>query len=316
MKSNGSGRAALMLAAGMAPRHPQPAPLPVPLPVPVQTSIAAPPVVQIMKSIETSPLQPVSASSTVRAVSTSAHQVPLASPSTSQTVVMGGPSPSISDLLSNALVEKEKAKEKGKEKGKEKNKEESVVLDSKEPSLLISPIIKEKGTKASLLLSMLSTPQQNPTASDSSAVPIPLSASVPTPATSISALSPAHAPSVSAPVLVPVPVAPMKGFNATSLLSALMSSASKPAASNATAASSATSTSTATTTAYFTESILVGETETAAAAETKVVAHSVAEIHRDEVLIVQQTESTLPPGLDPAQGPAVPVSGTSSLGTL
>ena len=309
-----------MLAAGMAPRHPQPAPLPVPLPVPVQTSIAAPPVVQIMKSIETSPLQPVSASSTVRAVSTSAHQVPLASPSTSQTVVMGGPSPSISDLLSNALVEKEKAKEKGKEKGKEKNKEESVVLDSKEPSLLISPIIKEKGTKASLLLSMLSTPQQNPTASDSSAVPIPLSASVPTPATSISALSPAHAPSVSAPVsapvLVPVPVAPMKGFNATSLLSALMSSASKPAASNATAASSATSTSTATTTAYFTESILVGETETAAAAETKVVAHSVAEIHRDEVLTVQQTESTLPPGLDPAQGPAVPVSGTSSLGTL
>ena len=301
-----------MLAAGMAPRHPQPAPLPVPLPVPVQTSIAAPPVVQIMKSIETSPLQPVSASSTVRAVSTSAHQVPLASPSTSQTVVMGGPSPSISDLLSNALVEKEKAKEKGKEKGKEKNKEESVVLDSKEPSLLISPIIKEKGTKASLLLSMLSIPQQNPTASDSSAVPIPLSASVPTPATSISALSPAHAPSVSAPV----PVAPMKGFNATSLLSALMPSASKPAASNATAASSATSTSTATTTAYFTESILVGETETAAAAETKVVAHSVAEIHRDEVLTVQQTESTLPPGLDPAQGPAVPVSGTSSLGTL
>ena len=215
MKSNGSGRAALLLAAGIVPTTPVPVPVPVVVPAPAPALQLSPSLnaVSVRPSIpttlpltlpsEVSPLQPISATTTiVNTVSTSQSVT-----STPTTSTIFAPVSGIKILTPDKPFKAPTVEEV--------NKKESSHSDNRERSSSTPANVEEKGSKTSLLLSLLSTPQKISPASDSPRVPTPISA--------VGVID-------SNPVIPSqTTITPLKGSNMTSLFLSLFT-ASQPAA--------------------------------------------------------------------------------------
>ena len=207
MKSNGSGRAALLLAAGIVPTTPAPVVVPAPAlqlspslnAVSVRPSI--PTTLPLTLPSEVSPLQPISATTTiVNTVSTSQSVT-----STPTTSTIFAPVSGIKILTPDKPFKAPTVEEV--------NKKESSHSDNRERSSSTPANVEEKGSKTSLLLSLLSTPQKISPASDSPRVPI----------SAVGAID-------SNPVIPSqTTITPLKGSNMTSLFLSLFT-ASQPAA--------------------------------------------------------------------------------------
>ena len=209
VKSNGSGRAALLLAAGIVPTTPAPVVVPAPAlqlspslnAVSVRPSI--PTTLPLTLPSEVSPLQPISATTTiVNTVSTSQSVT-----STPTTSTIFAPVSGIKILTPDKPSKAPTVEEV--------NKKESSHSDNRERSSSTPATVEEKGSKTSLLLSLLSTPQKISPASDSPRVLTPISA--------VGAID-------SNPVIPSqTTITPLKGSNMTSLFLSLFT-ASQPAA--------------------------------------------------------------------------------------
>ena len=222
MKSNGSGRAALLLAAGIVPSAPalQLAPLVnavqlAPCVDTVSVSPSLPATLPLTKSLESFPIKPISATTIVNTVSSS-QSVTLSNTSISTAVIPAlGIELLIPDSTSKTLT------------AEEAKKKESINANDRETSLSVPVPAEEKGSKTSLLLSLLSTPQK--------CFPVPDSSSGPVSASEITDLNPEKP---SQPTITP-----LKGSNITSQLLSFFTS-SQPAAVNVTASPSGTGTNT------------------------------------------------------------------------
>ena len=214
MKSNGSGRAALLLAAGIVPTVPAPVvPVVIPAPAPalqlspslnaVSVRPSIPTTLPLTLPSEVSPLQPISATTTiVNTVSTSQSVT-----STPTTSTIFAPASGIKILTPDKPSKAPTVEEV--------NKKESSHSDNRERSSSTPATVEEKGSKTSLLLSLLSTPQKISPASDSPRVLTPISA--------VGAID-------SNPVIPSqTTITPLKGSNMTSLFLSLFT-ASQPAA--------------------------------------------------------------------------------------
>ena len=221
MKSNGSGRAALLLAAGIIP--PAPA-LQLAPPVnavqlaPRVDTVSVPPslpaTLPLTKSLESSPIQSISTTTTIVNTVSSSQSVTLSNTSISTAVIPAlGIEVSIPDSTSKTLT------------AEETNKKASFNANNQETSSCTPVPVEEKGSKTSLLLSLLSTPQKT--------FPIPDSSSGPVSASEITELNREKPCQPS--------ITPLKGSNITSQLLSFFTS-SQSAAVNVNSSPSGTGT--------------------------------------------------------------------------